>query len=168
MATPTPRPVPPADAGPPSVEQQLPAGLRPAAAPAPTPAPRAIAPVRPAPAAVRPASSPVRPPVAAPAKSRLGDVRRGRLRTALRYLVYGPEGVGKSSLAADVPGVLFFDIEGGSPELDVARYPFRPDDAENGHVPLAYDDVLSGLDDLIGNPGHGYSALALDTFDALQ
>lgn len=156
--TPTPRPVPPA--GSPAREQQSTTGPRP-----PTPAPRPVTSARPAP--VRPAAQPTRAP-ASPPKSRLGDVRRGRLRTALRYLVYGPEGVGKSSLAADVPGVLFFDVEGGSPELDVARYPFRPDDAENGHVPLVYDDVTSGLDDLIANPGHGYSALALDTVDALE
>jgi hypothetical protein len=133
----------------------------------PTPTPRPV----PAPQA-RPAApaAPARPSPAAqlPTKSRLGSVRRGRLRTALRYLIYGTEGVGKSSLAADVPGVLFFDVEGGSPELDVARYSFRPEDEVNGHVPLTYDDVLSGLDDLIANPGHGYAALAIDTIDALE
>lgn len=134
-----------------------------------TPTPRPVDTTRPTPRPApqaRPAAAPK--PVATPAKSKLSAVRRGRLRTALRYLVYGPEGVGKSSLAADVPGVLFFDIEGGSPELDVARYSFRPEDEVNGHVPLSYEDVLLGIEDLINNPGHGYQALAIDTIDALE
>lgn len=36
-------------------------------------------------------------------------------------VVYGPEGVGKSSLAAAAPDPFFFDFEGGSNQLDVTR-----------------------------------------------
>lgn len=106
------------------------------------------------------------PTTAASSKSRLGAVKRGQLRSALRLLFYGPEGVGKTSLAADAPSPLFFDIEGGSENLDLARYPFR--DEEGGHIPRSYAEVTAAIDDLIANPGHGYETLVFDTIDALE
>lgn len=96
--------------------------------------------------------------------SKLGGVKRGQLRSALRYLIYGPEGVGKSTLAGDAPGALFLDIEGGSDNLDVARYPF----AEGRYIPRDLDEVTAAIDDLIANPGHGYESLVIDTIDAVE
>ena len=103
---------------------------------------------------------------AKPRASRLAGIQRGRLKTPLRYLFYSPEGIGKSTLAADAPNPIFLDVEGGSPELHVSRYPFR--DGPGGHVPRVYDDVLSAVDDLRDNPGHGYETLVVDTADALE
>ena len=40
-----------------------------------------------------------------------------------KVLLYGPEGIGKSSLAARFPSPLFIDTEGGSAHLDVRRLP---------------------------------------------
>src|SRR5438128_39802 len=86
----------------------------------------------PTPSKIAPASAPTpapRPAAAAPPKtgasSRLGLVKKERLRLALRYLFYGPEGVGKTSLAASADSI-FLDIEGGSGEVVAARYPFNP------------------------------------------
>lgn len=93
-------------------------------------------------------------------------IKRGQLRSPLRHLFYGPGGVGKSTLASDAPNPLFFDIEGGGDNLDIARYPFRDD--ENGHVPLTYDEVAAALSDLIANGGRGYQTLVVDTIDALE
>jgi hypothetical protein len=93
-------------------------------------------------------------------------VKRGQLRNSLRHLFYGPEGVGKSSLAADAPNPIFFDLEGGADNLDVARYMFR--DEEGGHVPSSYEDIISAVDDLIANPKHGFQTLVLDTLDVLE
>lgn len=84
----------------------------------------------------------------------------------MRYLFYGPEGVGKSSLLANVPGILLFDIEGGSDNIDVARYMFR--DEPGGHVPRSYDDVTAGIEDMVATPGHGFEAIGIDTADALE
>lgn len=100
------------------------------------------------------------------AKSRIGAVKRGQLRSQLRHLFYGSEGVGKSSLAADAPAPLFIDVEGGADNIDVARYMFR--DEEGGHVPRSYSDVTGAIDDLIANPGHGFQTLVIDTIDALE
>jgi len=116
----------------------------------------------------RPAGAPGATGTTAPAKpkSRLGAIQRGRLRVPLRHLFYGPCGVGKTSLGADAPNPLFLDVEGGSPQIDVARYPFR--DEPGGHVPRVYEDVTAAVDDLIANPGHGYESLVIDTADALE
>jgi len=127
----------------------------------PVPVPRPVASPR---AAAPPRST--TPTTAAAKPSRLGAVKRGQLRSQLRHLFYGPEGVGKSSLAADAPAPLFLDLEGGADNLDVARYPFR--DEPGGHVPRAYDEVLAAIDDLIANPGHGYATVVIDTVDALE
>jgi AAA domain-containing protein len=133
------------------------------ATPVPTarPAPPPTNGARPTPAPARPA-----PPPAAKPKSRLGNVQRGILRVPLRHLFYGPRGVGKTSLGADAPNPIFLDIEGGSPLVNVARYPFR--DEVGGHVPRTYEEVLAAIDDLLANPGHGYASLVLDTLDALE
>ncbi len=98
--------------------------------------------------------------------SRIGAIKRGQLRSSLRHLFYGPEGVGKSSLAADAPKPLFIDVEGGADNIDVARYMFR--DEEGGHVPRSYAEVVAAIEDLIANPGHGHETLVLDTIDALE
>jgi hypothetical protein len=111
------------------------------------------------------APSPTKP--AAPAaKSKLGLIKRGKLGLPPRVLIFGPEGVGKTSLAADA-GALFLDLEGGSGQLDVARYPFNPGEHDELR-PRDYDQVVAAVEDLIANPGHGYPAICLDTGDALE
>jgi AAA domain-containing protein len=106
-----------------------------------------------------------RPPPTPP-PSRLGAVKRGKIRAPLRVLVYGPEGVGKSSLAAGASGVLFADIENSTKQLDVPRYPFR--DEEGGHVPRTFDEVTAMLDDLERSPRGDYGHLVIDTADELE
>lgn len=48
-------------------------------------------------------------------------ISRGKLETPVRAVIYGVEGIGKSTLAAQLPDPLFIDIEGGTAQLDVAR-----------------------------------------------
>jgi hypothetical protein len=45
----------------------------------------------------------------------------GRISGPQRVVVYGPGGIGKTSLAARAPGVVFIDVESGTRELDVPR-----------------------------------------------
>lgn len=160
MATPTPTPTPQ-----PVPENSGQAPTQQTKQPAPTPQP------------MPPRTTVTRPPANqsrqiapgmsfAPGKSKLGNIQRGILRVPLRHLFYGPRGVGKTSLAADAPNPLFLDIEGGSPLVNVARYPFR--DEVGGHVPRTYEEVLAAIDDLLANPGHGYQSLVIDTLDALE
>lgn len=45
----------------------------------------------------------------------------GRIASPQRILLYGPGGIGKSTLASLAPNPVFLDIEGGTRELDVPR-----------------------------------------------
>lgn len=107
----------------------------------------------------------LKPQSPSPSTSRLASIKRGRLAAPLRFCFYGPEGVGKSTLAAHAPDPIWFDIEDGSGRLDVARYQFR--DGDGGHVPQTYPEIIAGLDDLITNP-HNFQTLVFDTLDRLE
>lgn len=111
-------------------------------------------------------SAPARAP-AAPVKkpSKLSAIKSGKLARPPRCLFYGPEGVGKSSLAVDA-GAVFLNIEDGLGELDAQRYPFRVDE-ERGDLALTLDEVYDAIDDL-ADGDHDYKAVAIDTVDALE
>ena len=49
-------------------------------------------------------------------------IRRGRIPRPQKVVIYGPEGVGKSTLAGRLPEPVFLDTEGGTHHLDVARF----------------------------------------------
>lgn len=49
------------------------------------------------------------------------QITRGKIQTAQKVIIYGPEGIGKSTLASMFPGTLFIDTEGSTKHMDVAR-----------------------------------------------
>jgi hypothetical protein len=49
------------------------------------------------------------------------NIKRGRQSRRQKIVIYGPEGVGKSTLAAALPSPVFIDTEGSTAQLDVAR-----------------------------------------------
>lgn len=53
------------------------------------------------------------------------EITRGKIPSAKKVTIYGPEGIGKSSLAAKFPDPVFIDTEGSTKDMDVARLP-RP------------------------------------------
>ena len=53
-------------------------------------------------------------------------ITRGATAKPVKAVVYGPEGVGKTTFASAWPGAVFIDVEGGSNHYDVARMP-RPE-----------------------------------------
>src|SRR5262245_49251093 len=69
----------------------------------------------------RRAAPPPREPQPAGASTNRFAVVAGRVAGAQRTLLYGPGGIGKSSLSARAPGVIFLDVENGTRELDVPR-----------------------------------------------
>ena len=48
-------------------------------------------------------------------------ITRGKIASAQKVVVYGPEGIGKSTFAARFPEPLFIDTEGSTKNMDVAR-----------------------------------------------
>ena len=54
------------------------------------------------------------------------NIVSGKIKSALKVVIYGPEGVGKSSFASQFPDPLFIDTEGSTKELDVRRFKGKP------------------------------------------
>lgn len=51
------------------------------------------------------------------------EIIKGKIEGAQKICVYGPEGIGKSTFAAQFPNALFIDTEGSTKHMDVARTP---------------------------------------------
>ncbi|QOY37070.1 ATP-binding protein [Anaerobacillus isosaccharinicus] len=51
------------------------------------------------------------------------EIISGKIEKAKKCVLYGPEGIGKSSLAAQFPKPIFIDTEGSTTELNVDRLP---------------------------------------------
>lgn len=51
------------------------------------------------------------------------ELIKGKIDRAQKVVVYGPEGIGKSTFASKFPSPVFIDVENGSAELDVLRTP---------------------------------------------
>lgn len=90
-------------------------------------------------------------PIASPA------IRRGRIQRPQKVVIYGPEGVGKSTLAGRMPDPVFLDTEGGTHHLDVARF----DSAST------WEDIIGAVATLAG-PDHSFRTLVIDTADWLE
>lgn len=84
-------------------------------------------------------------------------ITRGPVRTAIKMLVYGPEGVGKTTFAAHVGGAVFIDTEGGTKHMDVAR--FDP--------PKTLEDAMEALECVKKDPEE-FGAIVIDTVDWLE
>ena len=50
------------------------------------------------------------------------NITRGKIGGAKKIVVYGPEGIGKSTFAARFPDPVFIDTEGSTKDMDVARF----------------------------------------------
>jgi hypothetical protein len=87
-------------------------------------------------------------------KMALSGVTKGRVDQPLRVLLYGVEGIGKSSFAAGAPSPIFLGAEDGTATLDVARMPHAS----------SWGDLLEGVNTLI-DEDHEYKTLVVDTLD---
>ena len=85
------------------------------------------------------------------------ELECGVVQTALKVVVYGPEGLGKSTLGAEFPSAVFIDVENGTKQLPVARLP-RPSSWS-----MLMDEVREARD---GNVP--CSTLVVDTADAAE
>ena len=83
----------------------------------------------------------------------LSSGRQGR--QAVKVVVYGVEGIGKSTFAANFPGAVFIDTEGSTKFLDVTR--FDP-------APSTWGDLLSMCGWAASNMAPGQT-LVVDTLD---
>lgn len=82
------------------------------------------------------------------------NITRGKIAGARKIVVYGPEGIGKSTFAAQFPDPVFIDTEGSTKEMDVARF----DKASS------WEMIQQQVKYIIGNPGC-CRTLVIDTAD---
>ena len=78
----------------------------------------------------------------------------GRISRAVKTVIYGTEGVGKSTLASRFPDPLFIDVEGGTSQMDVKRI----------EAPATWEELLADVAEIAKNPGY-CRTLVLDTAD---
>ena len=82
-------------------------------------------------------------------------VSKGRIPKAKKVVLYGPEGIGKSTFAAQFPDPVFLDTEGSTAAMDVARI-----------EPLSWMELLSDIKEIInGNIDVPCKTIVVDTAD---
>lgn len=92
----------------------------------------------------------------------LDKIKAGRVERPYFVLLYGMDGVGKTTFASQSPDVLFMDLEHGTAEMDLARLPgFSPQD--NPSLEMVYE----ALDEL-QNAEHSYRTLVIDSISKLE
>lgn len=85
------------------------------------------------------------------------NIISGKISRSVKTVIYGTEGVGKSTLASQFPDPLFIDVEGGTSQLDVRRV----------EANTSWDDLLSILTEIVRTPDV-CKTVVLDTADAAE
>jgi hypothetical protein len=78
----------------------------------------------------------------------------GKEKRPLKIVIYGPEGIGKSTFASQFPDPLFIDTEGGTSNLDIRRIKCNK----------SWDELISVVKEIIANPTI-CKTVVLDTAD---
>lgn len=81
------------------------------------------------------------------------EITSGKQDGAQKVVVYGPEGIGKSTFAAQFPDPLFIDTEGSTKRMDVRRYP----------KPTSWEMLFGEIADALKNKS--CKTLIIDTID---
>lgn len=89
--------------------------------------------------------------------SLLQQIQSGRKPMAPRLLVYGTEGIGKSTLASQAPKPIFVQTEDGLGEIACDKFPLA----------TSVDDVLAALAEL-ATADHIYQTVVIDSLDWLE
>jgi hypothetical protein len=87
----------------------------------------------------------------------LGSITQGVVVRRRKLVVYGNEGVGKTSLAAHAPSPVFLLAEAGADALDVPKFPRL----------ACWQDALDAIDEL-RTTDHPFETLVVDTLDHLE
>jgi len=84
-------------------------------------------------------------------------IQRGKQPMPPRLMIYGTEGIGKSTLAANAPKPVFVQTEDGLGEIDCDKFP----------LPASVEDVLAALGEL-QSAEHPYQTVVVDSLDWLE
>ena len=87
----------------------------------------------------------------------LQTIQRGRLFKPPRVLLYGVEGIGKSTFGSQAPKPIFIQTEDGLDEIDCDKFPLAN----------RFDDVMGFLTSL-RTQQHDYESVVIDSLDWLE
>lgn len=82
------------------------------------------------------------------------NITRGKIQSAQKVVIYGPEGIGKSTFASHFPEPLYIDTEGSTKQMDVARM----------DKPTSWTMLKNQIEYIKSNPGV-CKTLVIDTID---
>ncbi len=82
------------------------------------------------------------------------QISRGKIKGPQKVVVYGPEGIGKSTFASYFPNPVFIDTEGSTKHMDVARTP----------KPTSWTMLMQQIQYYKQNP-NDFDTLVIDTAD---
>jgi hypothetical protein len=108
----------------------------------------------------KPATAPqaAPPPENNPRRMSVANAVSGVVKVPDRILLYGIEGIGKSTFAASAPKPIFIEPESdGTARINTNRLP----------APEGWGDVIDAVDSLTADP-HDYQTLVVDTLDAAE
>jgi hypothetical protein len=89
--------------------------------------------------------------------SLLSRVQKGMQEKPLRVVIYGPEGIGKSTFAAGAPAPIWIGADKGTQHLDISRMP----------VPTTWEDVRASVRELLVEP-HDFRTVVIDPLNWLE
>jgi len=89
--------------------------------------------------------------------SLLQQIHTGKRHSPPRLLIYGTEGIGKSTTAGQAPKPIFISTEDGLDQIDCDSFPLAE----------TFDDVTNALGTLI-HEEHGYQTIVIDSLDWLE
>ena len=82
------------------------------------------------------------------------QITRGFIPSGQKVIIYGPEGIGKTTLASQFPNPVFIDTEGSTKNYDVARFP----------APTSWEMLKQEAEYSLTHPGE-VGTLVIDTAD---
>jgi len=88
---------------------------------------------------------------------KLSEIHSGRRHQPPRMLVYGLEGIGKSSLAASAPNPIFIPTEDGLDQIETDSFPLA----------TSFEDVMEALT-VLAQEAHDYQTVVIDSLDWLE
>jgi hypothetical protein len=88
---------------------------------------------------------------------KLSQILRGKQPAPRRVMVYGTQGIGKSTFGAAAPGAVFVPTEDGVGLIDCAKFPLA----------RSYGDVMAALREL-QTEAHEFRTVVIDSLDWLE
>ena len=83
-------------------------------------------------------------------------IKTGLISRAQKLVIYGPNGIGKTTLAAQFPSPIFLDTEDGTTHQELTR------------IQTPTEETFFGASRLLASEEHSYRTLVIDTIDVAE